>query len=93
MSFITGPRPLKTLLPTLLILAITFSTNANEIGTFMITKKQVTVERQKQEINVKRRYPQFKLDVVKTGVKAKAQFRLIDGTLFSLGEQSELHID
>lgn len=35
----------------------------------------------------------FKQDCIKDRDKAKAQFRLIDGTLFSLGKETELIID
>lgn len=83
---------MKTIISTLLILTCALSVNAQEIGKVIIAKKQVLVERHNQQIDVKRRSPLFKHDVVKTGEGAKAQFRLADGTVFSLGEQSELLI-
>lgn len=60
------------------------------IGKVVITKNDVLALQNSEQRTLKRRSPILTKDVIITGDKARAQFRLIDGTLFTLGEQSQL---
>lgn len=68
-----------------------FTLNAEEeIGKVVITKKDVRAVQANEQRRLKRRSTILTKDVITTGDKARAQFRLNDGTLFTLGEQSEI---
>ena len=60
------------------------------IGKVVITKNDVHAQRNNIAVTLKRRSTIFAHDVITTGEQARAQFRLNDGTLFTLGAQSEM---
>ena len=60
------------------------------IGKVVITKNDVHAQRNNIAVALKRRSAIFAHDVITTGEQSRAQFRLNDGTLFTLGAQSEM---
>ena len=67
--------------------------HADPIGTVIIVKNKVKAARDNAEFVIKRRAKLEKNDVITTGSYSKTQFRLIDGTLFTLGEKTRLRIN
>lgn len=68
-----------------------FAVTAEEkIGKVVITKNAVHATFDNEQRVLKRRSTILTDDVVTTGAEARAQFRLNDGTLFTLGEKSEM---
>jgi len=67
--------------------------NSPQIGKVLVVKKQVEAHRQAKVEPLKRKSPVFHNDKIVTGEKARSQFRLKDGTLFTLGERSEMVIN
>ncbi|MCY7294572.1 FecR family protein [Alteromonas sp. a30] len=63
------------------------------IGQVITVKKKVEAQRQESVIPLKRKSTLQQKDIVNTGEEARSQFRLKDGTLFTLGENSSLVID
>ena len=82
----------NALLPLIAICVFTsFSAlSAEVIGKVVITKNKVHAEQSSEQRVLKRRSNIFAKDTITTGEQARAQFRLDDGTLFTLGEDSEL---
>lgn len=87
---------LKPLFVSLIFMAIAKPLSAGTpatIGKVIIAKKKVEAHRNEQQIKLQRKSPLQQKDVMVTGEKARSQFRLDDGTIFTLGENSELLID
>lgn len=76
-----------------LALLLVFEVNGAEvIGNVVITKNQVEAQQGDKKRELTRRSKIMSNDLVTTGKKARAQFRLSDGTLFTLGEVSQLEM-
>lgn len=65
----------------------------SQVGKVLAVKKQVEAHRQAKVEPLKRKSPVFNNDLIVTGEHARSQFRLQDGTLFTLGENSEMVIN
>ncbi len=85
-------RTIYLLLTLTLSVSSVFADKLDPIGSVIIANKKVEANRDQQQIKLKRKSPILEKDVVTTGEKARAQFRLEDGTIFTLGEKSELLI-
>ena len=86
----------KSLFVSCFVLCAPFSLQAEPnppIGQVIIAKNKVEAQRQETQVPLKRKSPLLQHDVVTTGEDARSQFRLEDGTLFTLGEHSSLVID
>lgn len=77
----------------LVCLVVTFRSHGSEIGKVVSAINELTIQRAGETLYPARRTPINERDVIQTGRDAKAQFRLIDGTLFSMGENSALSVD
>ncbi len=85
-------KTLKSFFASLLLLGCS-SVLANDIGQVVIAKKHVEAQRAQALVPLERKSPVVKKDNVITGEQARAQIRLQDGTLFTLGENTQLLID
>lgn len=84
------------LLSLLIITSLVFSNLAygrDKIGKVLVVKKEVNAQRNDQVIELQRRSDLIAQDKVVTGEKARTQFKLNDGTIFTLGESTELLVD
>jgi hypothetical protein len=85
---------IKQFLLSIAVLSVsTLTYGQDKIGQVLITNKKVEAERQETTVPLKRRSEIIGQDLVKTGEGARAQFKLDDGTVFTLGESTELLVD
>ncbi|MCG7550385.1 FecR family protein [Pseudoalteromonas sp. Of7M-16] len=83
---------MKALLLSLLILS-TCSFADNQVAKVMLAKKQVTAQSDNQHRDLTRKSPIFIEDALHTGKNARAQVRFSEGTILSLGEQTQFVVN
>ncbi|MBQ4839604.1 FecR family protein [Pseudoalteromonas luteoviolacea] len=83
---------MKALLLSLLILS-TYSFADNQVAKVMLAKKQVTAQSDSHHRNLTRKSPIFIEDALHTGKNARAQVRFSEGTILSLGEQTQFVVN
>ncbi|NVK24309.1 MAG: FecR domain-containing protein [Gammaproteobacteria bacterium] len=85
-----APSLLFYLLATLSVFVTPVSAKSDSVAKVIANKGKVEIQRQDKILKAKRRDELKTQDVVKTGNKARAQFKFNDGTITTLGADSEM---
>ncbi|AOT08515.1 FecR family protein [Pseudoalteromonas luteoviolacea] len=64
-----------------------------QIAQVILAKEQVSAKSNSIERNLTRKSPVYIADTLKTGKQARAQLRFSDGTILTLGEQTQFIVD